>query len=181
MSDYVIDTISTPDGPFMILEDEQRRVVSSGWTGDLDRILGRLPAKIHPSNLRYGKAVSREAVDAYYRGETDAVLEVPVQQYGTDLFHEGWRQLRQIPAGTVLTYTALAQEMGRPKAIRVAGSVCGTNAPALFVPCHRVRRSDGTLGGFAWGLPVKAALLVREGIDLISSRGSLARSINIDS
>jgi O-6-methylguanine DNA methyltransferase len=51
---------------------------------------------------------------------------------------------------------------GQPAAVRAAASICARNAPALFVPCHRVLRSDGSLGGFAWGLDVKRSLLARE-------------------
>ncbi|WP_333926853.1 methylated-DNA--[protein]-cysteine S-methyltransferase [Sphingomonas sp. LR61] len=63
-----------------------------------------------------------------------------------------------------MTYTEFAGAMGRPDAVRAAASVCARNAPALFVPCHRVLRSDGTLGGFAWGLDVKRSLLERESV-----------------
>ena len=61
-------------------------------------------------------------------------------------------------------YTEFAAVMGRPDAVRAAASVCARNAPALFVPCHRVLRSDGSLGGFAWGLDVKRSLLERESV-----------------
>ncbi|WP_375387084.1 methylated-DNA--[protein]-cysteine S-methyltransferase [uncultured Amnibacterium sp.] len=158
-----VSTVDTPDGPFTILEDEERRVLSSGWTDSTSRIVERLAPRDRPSRIVPGAAASAEAVEAYYAGDLDGVLTVPVRQHGTALLLEGWAQLRRIPAGVVLSYTELAAAIGRPAAIRVAGSVCARNAPALFVPCHRVRRSDGTLGGFAWGLPVKAALLAREG------------------
>jgi methylated-DNA-[protein]-cysteine S-methyltransferase len=165
MSEYTLATIDTPDGPFTVLEDDDRRVVSAGWTDDTDRILARLADRNRPDRIVVGDVASAAAVDAYYDGDPAAVLDVPVRQFGTDLFSEGWRQLRNIPSGVVLTYTELAAAMGRPDAIRAAASVCARNAPALFVPCHRVLRSDGSLGGFAWGLDVKRALLEREALD----------------
>ena len=61
-----------------------------------------------------------------------------------------------------LTYAAFAAALGRPSAVRAAASICARNAPALFVPCHRVLRGDGTMGGFAWGVDVKRRLLERE-------------------
>ncbi len=61
-----------------------------------------------------------------------------------------------------MSYAAFAGELGNPAAVRAAASICATNAPALFVPCHRVLRSDGSLGGFAWGVEVKRSLLARE-------------------
>ncbi|MFT4215264.1 MAG: MGMT family protein, partial [Microbacterium sp.] len=65
-----------------------------------------------------------------------------------------------------------AVALGRPGAVRAAASVCARNAPALFVPCHRVLRTGGGLGGFAWGVEVKRALLDREGREAAAGRGS---------
>ncbi len=76
----------------------------------------------------------------------------------------GWMALRRIVPGEPLTYAAFARHLGQPAAVRAAASICARNAPALFVPCHRVLRSDGTLGGFAWGLAVKRSLLSREAV-----------------
>ncbi|WP_066517583.1 methylated-DNA--[protein]-cysteine S-methyltransferase [Curtobacterium ammoniigenes] len=158
--------LDTPDGPFAILEDADGRVLASGWTDQPDRILARLAERDRPSSIRTGPSAAAEAVGAYYAGDPLPALSVPVHQVGTELFLAGWRALRAIPAGVVLTYTELAAAMGRPAAIRAAASVCARNAPALFVPCHRVVRTDGTLGGFAWGLDVKRALLEHEALEV---------------
>lgn len=164
MTDATIQTLDTPDGPFTVLEDAEGRVLASGWTDDVERILGRIADKHRPDRITEGRVSSADAVDAFYAGEVEHAMQVPVRQFGTDLFTEGWRQLRLIPAGGVLTYTEFAAAMGRPDAVRAAASVCARNAPALFVPCHRVLRTDGTLGGFAWGLDVKRSLLERESV-----------------
>lgn len=164
MTDAIIQTLDTPDGPFTVLEDTEGRVLASGWTDDAERIVARLADRHRPERVVAGAVRAAEAVDAFYDGQVEHAMQVPVRQFGTDLFAEGWRQLRAIPAGSVLTYTELASAMGRPEAIRAAASVCARNAPALFVPCHRVLRSDGTLGGFAWGLDVKRSLLERESV-----------------
>jgi methylated-DNA-[protein]-cysteine S-methyltransferase len=164
MTDATIQTLETPDGPFTVLEDPEGRVLASGWTDTVEQILGRIADKHRPERIVDGRVASADAVDAFYAGEVEHAMQVPVRQFGTELFTEGWRQLRLIPAGAVLTYTELATSMGRPDAVRAAASVCARNAPALFVPCHRVLRTDGTLGGFAWGLDVKRALLERESV-----------------
>ncbi|PZE94665.1 methylated-DNA--[protein]-cysteine S-methyltransferase [Curtobacterium sp. MCBD17_008] len=164
MTDAVRTTLTTPDGPFTVLEDDRGRVLASGWTADVERVLARIAERHRPPRVLEGRVAAADAVDAYYAGETDHAMQVPVHQVGTDLFTEGWRRLRDIPAGSTLTYTAFASAMGRPDAVRAAASVCARNAPALFVPCHRVLRSDGSLGGFAWGLDVKRALLERESV-----------------
>ena len=89
-------------------------------------------------------------------------MAVPVRQHGTDLQHRGWEALRRIAPGAPLAYAEFAAELGSPSAVRAAASICARNAVALFVPCHRVLRSDGSLGGFAWGVEVKRSLLARE-------------------
>jgi methylated-DNA-[protein]-cysteine S-methyltransferase len=163
MNDFIIQTVDTPDGPFTILADDEGRVLSSGWTDQVDRILGRLRPVDRPERYAHGRAdAASAAVDAYYSGELDAIDSVAVRQSGGEFRMRGWSRLRGIDPGHPLTYTAFAEAIGNPRAVRAAASACATNAPALFVPCHRVLRTDGSLGGFAWGLEVKRSLLARE-------------------
>jgi methylated-DNA-[protein]-cysteine S-methyltransferase len=158
----IIQTIDTPDGPFTILADEHQRVLAAGWTAEHDVIAGRLPAAFRPSDIREGETDAATATRAYYDGDLAAIDSVLVAQKGTLLQLAGWAALREITPGAPLTYTSFAARLGNPRAVRAAASICARNAPALFVPCHRVLRTDGTLGGFAWGLDVKERLLARE-------------------
>lgn len=89
--------------------------------------------------------------------------DLPLDVQGTAFQQAVWRELTRIPAGKTLTYTALAAKAGNPKAVRAAGSACGANNIAVLIPCHRAKRTDGSLGGFAYGLERKEALLEREG------------------
>lgn len=155
-----IQTIATPDGPFTILADERGRVLASGWTADAGAIVARLAAA--PADIREGETDAAAAAQAYYDGDLAAIDGVEVAPSGTALQLEGWAALRRIAPGQPLTYAAFAAVLGRPSAVRAAASICARNAPALFVPCHRVLRTGGALGGFAWGLDVKRALLARE-------------------
>lgn len=172
----IIQTIDTPDGPFTILADAEQRVLASGWTDSVEAIRARLGSR-HPLSLAAGRDSAGEvaagglvegetdaaaAVHAYYRGDLSAIDDVAVAQRGTELQLAGWAMLRRIRPGEPLTYTEFAARLGNPRAVRAAASICARNAPALFVPCHRVLRTDGTLGGFAWGVPVKRGLLARE-------------------
>lgn len=157
----IIQTIDTPDGPFTILADAQQRVLASGWASRPEHILGRL--REQPAAVRDGQTIAADAARAYYAGDLTAIDDVAVVQQGTAMQLAGWAALRRITAGHPLSYTEFAAELGMPMAVRGAASVCAKNAPALFVPCHRVLRSDGSLGGFAWGLDVKRSLLEREG------------------
>lgn len=162
MTTATLQTVDTPDGAFTLLADEAGRVLASGWTSDADRILERLRAADRPQTVRVGETDASAAVRAYYDGDLSAIDDVPVRQHGTAMQHSGWAALRRIAPGKPLTYAEFAIELGSPNAVRAAASVCARNAPALFVPCHRVLRTGGALGGFAWGLDVKRSLLDRE-------------------
>lgn len=154
-----IQTIDTPDGAFTILTDDEGRVLSSGWTDDAERILERLRPDDRPAGLTFGETDAAVAAIAYYEGEAAALDDVAVLHHGTPFQHIGWATLREIEPGNPLTYSEFAATIGSPSAVRAAASICARNAPALFVPCHRVLRASGALGGFAWGLPVKQSLL----------------------
>ena len=158
----LIQTIDTPDGPFTILADDQQRVLASGWTSDQAVIVARLSVAVQPAEVSESETEAAAAVRAFYGGDLSAIDGVAVKQIGTPLQLAGWSALREIEPGEPLTYTSFAARLGNPRAVRAAASICARNAPALFVPCHRVLRTDGTLGGFAWGLDVKASLLARE-------------------
>ena len=87
---------------------------------------------------------------------------IPIDVKGTAFQEAVWRELRKIPAGETRSYADIAAAVGKPKAVRAAGSANGANNVAVLIPCHRVVRSDGTLGGYAYGLPIKKELLKRE-------------------
>lgn len=157
-----LQTVATPDGPFTLLVDEEGRVLASGWTAEADAVLARLRPAHRPVDVTTGTTDAAAAVAAYYAGDLTAIDTVPVRQFGTALQSAGWGALRGIPAGGPLSYTGFAAALGQPSAVRAAASICARNAPALFVPCHRVLRTDGSLGGFAWGVEVKESLLARE-------------------
>ncbi len=154
-------TIDTPDGPFTIVADADGAVLASGWTADVGDAIARIHPSLRPERADRDAIQAAEAVDAYYAGETAALDGVAVRQQGTQLQRRGWEALRGVRPGEPLTYTQFAAALGSPGAVRAAASICARNAPALFVPCHRVLRADGSLGGFAWGLDVKRALRAR--------------------
>ncbi len=164
-----LQTLDTPDGAFTILVEDEGCVIASGWTADAEAILARLRPDQRSTDVRTvaGESPASDAAvaaAAYYDGDVHAIDAVPVSQTGTTLQRAGWAALRGIAPGRPLTYTEFADALGSPAAVRAAAAICARNAPALFVPCHRVLRSDGTLGGFAWGLDVKRSLLAREAV-----------------
>lgn len=88
--------------------------------------------------------------------------DLPVDMRGTAFQIRVWRFLLSIPEGDVVSYAELAEGIGAPAAVRAAASACGANRIAVLIPCHRVLRSGGALGGYRWGLDRKRALLDRE-------------------
>ena len=91
-----------------------------------------------------------------------ATGSIPLDLHGTAFQYRVWEALLAIPAGETRTYTQLARQVGKPSAVRAVAGACAANRVAVVVPCHRVIRSDGSLGGYRWGLSRKAALLRQE-------------------
>lgn len=81
---------------------------------------------------------------------------------GTEFQQKVWDALLEIPANSTTTYSDIAQKIGKPKAVRAVGTAVGANPIAYLIPCHRVIRTDGTLGGYRWGLEVKIKMLAFE-------------------
>ena len=98
---------------------------------------------------------------SFLSGES-SLARVPLDIRGTVFQRRVWDALRRIPRGETRTYAQLAREVGAPAAVRAVGSACGANPVALAVPCHRAVRTDGGLGGYAWGLSRKQLLLELE-------------------
>ena len=87
---------------------------------------------------------------------------IPLDVKGTAFQEAVWRELQRIPTGETRTYAQLAAAVGKPKAVRAAGSANGANHVSVLIPCHRVIRTGGGLGGYAWGLDIKRKLLEKE-------------------
>lgn len=105
----------------------------------------------------------RRALDRYFAGDR-LTFDLPVDLSDVSGFHERvLRAAARIPVGEVLTYTEIAARAGNPRASRAAGNALHNNPVAIIVPCHRIVRSDGSLGGYGGGLPVKEWLLRHEG------------------
>lgn len=107
------------------------------------------------------EALLKEVIAAV-EAPTEGFDHIPIDVKGTAFQEAVWRELRKIPAGETRSYADIAAAVGKPRAVRAAGSANGANNVAVLIPCHRVVRSDGSLGGYAYGLPIKEELLKRE-------------------
>ncbi|PXY21183.1 methylated-DNA--[protein]-cysteine S-methyltransferase [Prauserella muralis] len=157
-------TQDTPIGPFTTVVAADGAVLASGWTADPADLTTVMSAALAPAELRHKRDLGEvsKAVRRYHQGEHDAIDLIPVRQRSGEFLEHAWEVLRTVPAGKPVTYSDFAALAGRPQAIRAAASACARNAVALFVPCHRVLRIGGALGGFRWGLDVKRWLLDHE-------------------
>ncbi|MDQ0691680.1 methylated-DNA--[protein]-cysteine S-methyltransferase [Arthrobacter sp. W4I7] len=155
--------MSTPDGPFTILARDGQ-VLSSGWTDKPGDLTGQIHPSLRPAAVELVTDLGSvsAAVEAFYAGDPGPAMRVPVLQMSGPFRTHAWDVLRLVRPGSPVTYSEYAGLAGNPKAVRAAASACAFNAAALFVPCHRVIRTDGSLGGFRWGLPIKERLLARE-------------------
>jgi len=164
VNDLYSSGLDTPAGRLTILADPHGVVHASGFTADADGLLGLVHPRLRGSvRERTDLGPVTSAVRSYLDGDLAAIDAVPVSQHtdGEFMAH-AWHTLRQVKPGGPVTYTEFAGLAGRPRAVRAAAMACARNAAALFVPCHRVLRTDGGLGGFRWGLPVKTWLLDHE-------------------
>jgi len=156
-------TIATSPGPFTVLVGADDVVLASGWTADIADLLPVVHASLRPvASELVDDLPALDAVEKFFAGDVTAIDGVAVRQRSGPFLTEAWEILRTVPAGHPDSYAAFAARCGRPAAIRAAANACARNAAALFVPCHRVLGSDGGLGGFRWGTPVKRWLLDHE-------------------
>jgi len=102
-------------------------------------------------------------IDNYFAGRLDALNLIQVRQPGAQFSQKVWRVMRAIPAGMTISYAQLAKKAGSPAAFRAAGTACGNNLIAPIIPCHRIIKSDGSLGNYGYGVAFKEKLLRLEG------------------
>ncbi len=157
----------TPLGTMMIAATD-RGLCSLQFGESEARLLAQLAseypaAKISPMPLKRKSQFDAwiGALSRYLEGSATA-LDLPLDVRGTAFQMKVWNYLQRIPYGEVQSYSEVAKAIGRPRAVRAVGSACASNEVALVIPCHRVIRGDGGLGGYRWGLHRKRALIERE-------------------
>lgn len=141
------------------------RGVCSVCIGDSDAALRKALFEEYPAaDVRPDPAALEATVRAFreHLEGRNSRLDLPVDVQATAFQQQVWRELRAIPYGETRSYTEIAQAVGRPQAVRAVANACANNRVALVVPCHRVVRRNGTLGGYRWGLDRKRSLLDRE-------------------
>jgi methylated-DNA-[protein]-cysteine S-methyltransferase len=171
-------TLDTPVGPFSIVVDPDGAVLASGWTAAVTDLLPLVHASLRGEPVaRKDLGPASRAVRAYHDGELTAPDAIAVRQHTEGAFlSAAWQTLRKVGPAETVSYTELATRTGNSRANRAAAQACARNAAALFVPCHRIVRTDGGLGGFRWGVEVKRWLLDHESD---AGSGDMATAANV--
>ena len=152
-------TFESPFGP-VVAAGTSQGLCGLAFTAELGEQGARFDLK-----RRWPEASWEERPEALRRWVENAFArrgEVPLAVAGGPFDLKVWQALIAIPEGSVATYSHIADAIGNPKAVRAVGSAVGRNPLAWLIPCHRVLRRDGALGGYHWGLPVKRGLLAWE-------------------
>jgi AraC family transcriptional regulator of adaptative response/methylated-DNA-[protein]-cysteine methyltransferase len=161
--DITFTSVKTTLG-WVVAARTSRGVCSIRVGGDEDTLVKQLMMEFPSAAIeRDDKGLSEvaEILAGAVRGERDATA-LPVDVAGTAFQLRVWEALRAIPFGETRTYSEVAEEIGAPKAIRAVASACAANEAALAIPCHRVVRKDGSMGGYRWGVEVKERILEAE-------------------
>ncbi len=145
----------------MLIAATGKGICRLSFDEDESELARRFPnATLLPADADFAALLERAVAAVEH---PDCGSDLPLDLGGTAFQRAVWAELQRIPAGETRTYADIAAAVGRPGAVRAAGSANGANSVAVLVPCHRVIRSDGTLGGYAYGLERKRALLDAEG------------------
>jgi methylated-DNA-[protein]-cysteine S-methyltransferase len=160
---------ATTDSPFgaLLLAKTPRGLVRVGLPNqDQDGLLVDLSERVSPRVLEAPAQLDevRRELDLYFAGKLDS-FGLPLDWRLSGGFRQRvLRAINRIPYGQTRSYTEMARKAGNERAVRAAGTACGSNPIPLVVPCHRVLRTGGALGGYGGGLPMKQALLELEGV-----------------
>ena len=174
-----LERVPTPLGCMLVATDEAARLRVLDWDdheASMMRLLSLhyrgVQIEIIPTQTR---SIATKAMLAYFEGDLTAPEKLAIATGGTDFQRLVWRELRNIPAGSTISYRELAERIGRPSATRAVGMANGANPISVVVPCHRVIGANSALTGYGGGLPRKQWLLAHERAHAIPghSHGSL--------
>lgn len=156
-------TIKTPIGLLYLIADQQI-LLASGFSSfkDLTKRLSSEDA-VRESRLVPEIPMLSELINNYFIGDISALNLIQVRQPGATFYQSVWKSMRKVPAGKTWSYAELAKRSGSADAVRATGSACASNLVAPIIPCHRIIKSGGSLGNYAYGAEVKKWLLRHEG------------------
>jgi methylated-DNA-[protein]-cysteine S-methyltransferase len=156
-------TQKTPVGELFLVSDEHI-LLAAGFRNFKD-LFARMDSSDQKREVKSVKNIPiiTDLIKDYFDGDLSALGGIKVRQPGAEFSQEVWKVMRKIPVGKTWSYSDLASRAGSPNAVRAAGTACARNLIAPIIPCHRVVKSGGALGNYAYGLEIKDWLLRHEG------------------
>jgi methylated-DNA-[protein]-cysteine S-methyltransferase len=152
---FLVTSLKTPIGTLNLLANDQILIGVNLSDVSAFKVVDAKSVKSIP--------VISDLIKDYFDGDLSAINAIKVQQKGPPFSQAAWKSMRKVSAGKVISYADLADKAGAPAAVRAAGSACANNAIMLVVPCHRIVKTGGALGNYAYGVDKKEWLLSHEG------------------
>jgi methylated-DNA-[protein]-cysteine S-methyltransferase len=165
---FRVDRLKTPIGVALLVTDEDGVLRALDWEDFEARMRQLLRLQYGAVELKNARAPAevKGALSAYFKGDLDRLKEIKWRVGGTPFQRKVWNALPKIPAGSTLSYGALAAKLGAPRAMRAVGHANGSNPISVVVPCHRLIGADGSLVKYGGGLERKRWLLRHEGVEI---------------
>ena len=175
---FLLDRLTTPIGTALLVTDADGVLRALDWEGHERRMKELLRRQYGATVLRDARASEaiKAALAGYFDGDLDRLATIEWRVGGTAFQRQVWTALTTIPAGTTMTYGALAVQLGMPRAVRAVGHANGANPLSVVVPCHRLIGAGGSLVKYGGGLMRKRWLLEHEGVVLQPASGRLSET-----
>ena len=159
----LLSTLATPIGNLNLIADQH--ILLAANLSNLKALKESLGAddSVHEIKSVAKIPVITDLINDYFAGDISALNSIQVRQPGAPFSQAAWKAMKKVKPGAVISYADLADRAGSPAAVRAAGSACAKNAIVLIVPCHRIVKTGGALGNYAYGLSKKEWLLRHEG------------------
>lgn len=165
---FRLDRLKTPIGVALLVTDDEGVLRALDWEDYEPRMRQLLRLQYGAIELKNARAPAalKTALAAYFKGDLDRLGDIKWRVSGTPFQRKVWQALPKIPAGTTLSYGALAARLGSPRAMRAVGHANGSNPISVVVPCHRLIGANGSLVKYGGGLERKRWLLRHEGVEV---------------
>ena len=159
----LLSSFDSPLGTLNLISDEHVLLAAN-----LSSLKALKESLSEEDSMREIKSVKKipvitDLLQDYFDGDISALNSIKVRQPGAHFSQEAWKAMKKVRPGVTISYTELAERAGSAAAVRAAGSACAKNAIVLIVPCHRIVKTGGSLGNYAYGLDKKEWLLRHEG------------------
>jgi methylated-DNA-[protein]-cysteine S-methyltransferase len=156
-------SFKTQIGNLYLIADQQI-LLAAGFSG-FDDLIPRLSPTDSVLEIEQVNEIPviSELISDYFSGDISSLNSIKVRQPGAPFYQSVWKEMRKVPVGKTWSYSDLAKRAGSAGAVRAVGTACSSNLIAAIVPCHRIVKSGGSLGNYAYGVEVKEWLLKHEG------------------